>query len=185
MDLNSITGEANQLMAKAISHLEEELTKVRAGKASPTMLDGILVSYYGSMMPLSQVGNVNTPDARTIIVQPWEKAMLDPIEKAIQAANIGINPQNDGAVIKLYMPPLTEERRKEFVKKAHALAENAKVSVRNVRRDSMEHIKKLKSANVSEDEVKNGEKKLQDMTDSFISLVDKHIAAKEKEIMTV
>jgi len=111
--------------------------------------------------------------------------MLDPIEKAIQAANIGINPQNDGALIKLYMPPLTEERRKEFVKKAHALAENAKVSVRNIRRDSMEHIKKLKSANVSEDEVKNGEKKLQDMTDSFISLVDKHIAAKEKEIMTV
>jgi ribosome recycling factor len=111
--------------------------------------------------------------------------MLEHIEKGIQAANLGVNPQNDGATIKLFMPPLTEERRKEFVKKAHGLAEQTKVSIRNLRRDSMEHVKKLKSENVSEDDVKNGEKKMQDMTDSFINLVDKHLAAKEKEIMTV
>jgi ribosome recycling factor len=185
MDLNNIIDDARSHMDKAINHLEEELSKVRAGKANPSMLEGILVSYYGSMMPINQVANVNTPDARTLVIQPWEKAMLDPIEKGIQAANIGINPQNDGAAIKLFMPPLTEERRKEFVKKAHGLAEAAKVSIRNIRRDSMEHVKKLKSENVSEDDVKNGEKKMQDMTDAFITTIDKHLASKEKEIMTV
>ncbi len=185
MDINKIIEEARSHMDKAINHLEEELSKVRTGKASPSMLDGILVSYYGSMMPINQVANINTPDARTLIVQPWEKAMLEPIERGIQAANIGINPQNDGAAIKLFLPPLTEERRKEFAKKAHGFAELAKVSIRNIRRDSMEHVKKLKSEHVSEDDVKNGEKKMQDMTDAFITLVDKHLAAKEKEIMTV
>ena len=184
-DLNKILADTETAMKKAISHLEAELTKIRAGKASPTMLDGIMVDYYGNPTPVNQVANVSVLDARTISVQPWEKNMLQNIERAITAANIGINPQNDGNTIRLFTPPLTEERRKELVKKCNIEGENAKISVRNIRRDSIEQIKKLQKDGLSEDASKDAEKEVQDITDRFISLVEKHLEAKEKEIMVV
>ena len=184
-DLNKILADTEAAMKKAIGHLEAELTKIRAGKASPTMLDGIMVDYYGNPTPVNQVANVSVLDARTISVQPWEKNMLQNIERAITAANIGINPQNDGNTIRLFMPPLTEERRKELVKKCNVEGENAKISVRNIRRDSIEHIKKLQKDGLSEDASKDAEKEVQDITDRFIGLVEKHLEAKEKEIMVV
>lgn len=169
-------------MNKALGHLETELTKIRAGKANPQMLDNIHLDYYGVNTPLNQVGTVNSPDARTLVVQPWEKAMLQPIEKAIQAANIGFNPQNDGLVIRINVPPLTEERRKELVKKTKAEAEHAKVGIRAARKDAMEAIRKSK---MPEDEKKVKEDGIQKTTDGYIAKVDKHIEIKEKEIMTV
>jgi len=172
-------------MAKAINHLESELAKIRAGKANPAMLDGIMVDYYGNPTPLNQVANVSTLDSRTISIQPWEKNMLQQIERGIIAANIGINPQNDGNIIRLFLPPLTEERRRELVKRCNVEGEHAKVSVRNIRRDSIEQIKKLQKDGLSEDECKDAEKETQDITDKFIVLVEKHLAAKEKEIMSV
>lgn len=172
-------------MTKTISHLETELAKIRAGKANPSMLDGIMVEYYGNPTPVNQVANVSALDARTITVQPWEKNMLQAIERSIIAANIGINPQNDGTTIRLFLPPLTEERRKELVKKCNAEGEHAKVSVRNLRRDAIEQIKKLQKDGVSEDACKDAEKEAQDLTDKYIQLVEKHLAAKEKEIMAV
>ena len=184
-DLNKILADTETAMKKAIGHLEAELTKIRAGKASPNMLDGIMVDYYGNPTPVNQVANVSALDARTISVQPWEKNMLQNIERAITAANIGINPQNDGNTIRLFMPPLTEERRKELVKKCNVEGENAKISVRNIRRDGIEHIKKLQKDGLSEDAGKDAEKEVQDITDRFISLVEKHLEAKEKEIMVV
>ncbi len=184
-ELSLIQEETSSSMSKAINHLEGELSKIRAGKASPVMLDGIMVEYYGSPTAISQVANIATLDARTIAVTPWEKNMLQPIERAIIAANIGINPQNDGIVIRLYLPPLTEERRKELVKKCNAEGEHAKVSVRNIRRDAIEQIKKLQKDGASEDECKEAEAEAQTTTDKFISLVEKHLASKEKEIMVV
>lgn len=177
--------EAKELMNKAVDHVENELTKIRAGKATPQMLDGIHVDYYGSSTPLSQVANVNTPDARTIVVQPWEKNMIPVIEKAISDANLGINPQNDGIVIRLSIPALTEERRKDLVKKVKAEGEAGKVAVRNIRKDTNEKIKKMQKEGVSEDEVKVGEAEVQKLTDNFILKIDKHIEVKEKDIMTV
>ena len=174
--------DAQATMDKAIAHCEAELTKIRAGKASAGMLDGINVDYYGSATGLGQVASINTPDARTILVQPWEKNMLVPIERAIMEANIGINPQNDGIVIRLVVPPLTEERRKELVKKTKAEAEHAKVGIRAARKDAMEAIKKSK---LTEDEKKIQEDHIQKTTDSYINKVDKHLEVKEKEIMTV
>ena len=184
-DLNSIINETESLMTKSISHLESELAKIRAGKASPAMLDGIMVDYYGNPTPLNQAANVSVLDARTISIQPWEKSMLQPIEKGIMAANIGITPQNDGNTIRLFLPPLTEERRKELVKKCNGEGEHAKVSIRNIRRDAIEQVKKLQKDGVSEDECKDAEKNIQDLTDKYIALVDKHLQAKEKEIMAV
>jgi ribosome recycling factor len=184
-DLNSIIEAAKATMTKAISHLEGELSKIRAGKASPVMLDGIVADYYGSPTPIAQIANITTMDARTISVQPWEKNMLQVIERAIIAANIGINPQNDGVIIRLFLPPLTEERRKELVKKCGGEGEHAKVSIRNIRRDAIEHIKKLQKDGASEDECKDAEIEAQTTTDKFISLVEKHLAAKEVEIMVV
>lgn len=184
-ELELIMDDTESLMKKAIAHLESELTKIRAGKANPSMLDGITVEYYGSPMPINQVANVSILDARTISIQPWEKNMLHPIEKAILQANIGITPQNDGAQIRLFMPPLTEERRKELFKKASAEGEHSKVAIRNIRRDSIEHIKKLQKDGLSEDAAKDAEKDVQELTDKFIVLVDKHLAAKEKEMMAV
>ncbi len=184
-DLNKIIADAEDHMKKAISHLEAELVKIRAGRANPNMIDGISVEYYGSNVPISQVANVQVADARTITIQPWEKNMLGVIEKAIIAANIGINPQNDGAIIRLFLPPLTEERRKELVKKVNGEGEHSKVAVRNIRRDAIEHIKKLQKDGLSEDAAKDAEQDVQVMTDKFIALVDKHLAAKDKEIMTV
>jgi ribosome recycling factor len=159
--------------------------KIRAGKASPAMLNGIVVDYYGNPTPIDQVGNISAMDARTISIQPWEKNMLQPIERAIIAANIGINPQNDGNIIRLFLPPLTEERRKEMVKRCNGEGEQAKVAVRSVRRDGIEHIKKLQKDGLSEDQAKDAETEIQEMTDKFISLVEKHLEAKEKEIMSV
>ncbi|CAN5795095.1 ribosome recycling factor [soil metagenome] len=184
-DLNKILADTETAMKKAIGHLEAELTRIRAGKASPNMLDGIMVDYYGNPTPINQVANVSALDARTISVQPWEKNMLQNIERAIIAANIGINPQNDGSTIRLFLPPLTEERRKELVKKCNGEGENAKVSVRSIRRDSIEHIKKLQKDGLSEDAAKDAEKEVQDITDRFTVLVEKHLEAKEKEIMVV
>ena len=184
-DLTFILEEGKESMTKAINHLEAELVKIRAGKANPSMLDGIVVDYYGNPTPINQVGNISAMDARTISIQPWEKNMLQPIERSIIAANIGINPQNDGNIIRLFLPPLTEERRKEMVKRSNAEGEQAKVAVRSIRRDAIEQIKKLQKEGLSEDQAKDAETEIQEMTDKFISLVEKHLAAKEKEIMSV
>lgn len=176
---------AEDSMKKAISHLEAELTKIRAGKANPQMLDGIVVDYYGSPTPINQVGNITVLDARTISIQPWEKNMLQPIERAIIASNIGINPQNDGVNIRLFLPPLTEERRRELVKKCHVEGEHSKVSIRNIRRDAVEGIKKLQKNGLSEDVAKDAEEEVQELTNRYISIVDKHLVTKEKEIMAI
>jgi ribosome recycling factor len=183
--LDKILSDTETTMLKAINHLEAELVKIRAGKANPNMLDGITADYYGSPTLINQIANVSVLDARTISVQPWEKNMLQPIERAITMANIGINPQNDGTVIRLFLPPLTEERRKEMVKRCNSEGEQAKVAVRNIRRDNIEAIKKLQKEGLSEDICKDAENEVQDLTDKFISLVEKHLASKEKEIMAV
>lgn len=184
-DLALIMEDAADSMEKAIKHLEIELTKIRAGKANPQILDGISVDYYGASTPLNQVANVSVADARTLTIQPWEKNMIQPIERAIIAANIGLNPQNDGQLIRLFLPPLTEERRKEFVKRAAGEGEQAKVAVRSIRRDAIENIKKLQKEGLSEDTAKDAEADIQALTDKFIVLVDKHCATKEKEIMAI
>ena len=184
-EIQFLLEETKEQMEKAISHLEAELVKVRAGKASPSMLEGISVDYYGARTPLNQVANINTQDARTLIVQPWEKTMLTPIEKAIQAANLGLNPQNDGVIIRINIPPLTEERRRDLVKKAKAEAEHAKVTLRTLRRDANEGIKKLQKNGLPEDEAKDAEAKIQQLTDLYSEKCDKHLEHKEKDIMTV
>ena len=183
--LGPIQSSAEEGMKKVIAHLDAELLKVRAGKASPVMLDGINVDYYGAPTPLLQVANVTTPDARTISVQPWEKNMLGPIEKAIIASNIGLNPQNDGTLIRLYLPPMTEERRKELVKRVNGEGEQAKVAIRAIRRDGMEAIKKLQKDGLAEDAAKDAEGRLQATTDRYIVQVDEHCKQKEKDIMTI
>ena len=172
-------------MRKAIQHLEAELAKIRAGKANPQMLDGITVDYYGSPMPIGQVGNISVMDARTLTIQPWEKNMLQPIERAIINSNIGINPQNDGVIIRLFLPPLTEERRRELVKRCQNEGEHSKVAIRNIRRDAIESIKRAQKNGLSEDAAKDAEADIQDLTNHYIALVDKHLASKEKEIMAV
>ncbi len=184
-DVNQILGHMQDLMQKAISHLENELQKVRAGKANPSMLDGVKVDYYGTATALSQVANVSTPDARTIVVQPWEKSLIKAIEKSIIDSNLGFNPQNDGQVIRINVPPLSEERRKDLVKRAKAEGEHAKVGIRSVRRDANEHIKKAQKNGLTEDLAKDAEAKTQHITDEFIRKIDKHLDLKEKEIMTV
>jgi ribosome recycling factor len=180
-----IQKNADEHMKKAIDHLEAELIKIRAGKANPQMVDGITIDYYGTPMPLNQVSNVSVMDARTISIQPWEKNMLQPIEKAIMQANIGITPQNDGNIIRLFLPPLTEERRKELVKKCQAEGEHCRIAIRNIRRDAIEHIKKLQKNGLSEDATKDAEANVQATTDKYIAAVDKHLSTKEKEIMVV
>lgn len=183
--VDSIISDLSGAMQKAIAHLESELTKIRAGKASAAIVDGINVDYYGSATPLNQVANVTTPDARTISIQPWERNMLGAIEKAIIASNIGLNPQNDGNFIRLFLPPLTEERRKELVKRVYAEGEHGKVSVRNIRRDSIEQVKKLQKDGLSEDVAKEAEGRIQVITDKHIAQVDQHCKDKERDIMTV
>ncbi len=177
--------DAKSSMERTMQHLESELTKVRAGKISANILDGITVDYYGTPTPIPQVANASVADSRTLTIQPWERKMLEAIERAIIAANIGITPLNDGVMIKLFMPPLTEERRKEYVKKAHQMAEHERIAIRNIRRDAIEHIKKLSKDSLPEDELKGGETKVQQLTDKYIALIDKHLETKEKEIMTV
>ena len=180
-----IIEEINESMQHAIMHLEKEFHKFRTGKASPQMLEGVRVDYYGNPTPIDKIANINTPDARMIIVQPWEKNMLGPVAKAILEANLGFNPQNNGEILRIVVPPLTEERRRELVKKAKAEAEIAKVSIRNIRRTAVEDAKKLEKEGVSEDEVKVLEKEIQHITDGFIAQVDKILDHKEKDIMTV
>lgn len=182
---SSIIAEAEEQMQKAINHLEASLVKIRAGKANPQMLDGIVVDYYGSPMPINQVANISVMDARTLSIQPWEKNMLQPIERAIIAANIGVTPQNDGVLIRIFLPPLTEERRRELVKKCQGEGEHTKVAVRNIRRDAIENIKKLQKNGLSEDAAKDAEAGVQQVTDKYIAAVEKHLALKEKEIMAV
>ncbi len=177
--------DAKGMMDKAVEHTDNEFTKIRAGKASPAMLDVVMVDYYGNATPLNQVGSVNSPDARTLVIQPWEKSLLGPIERAIMEANLGFNPQNDGQIIRINVPPLTEERRRDLVKRAKAEAENGKVSVRNIRKDTNEKIKKLKSESVSDDEIKTGEAEVQKLVDAYIAKIDQLVDAKEKDIMTV
>ena len=184
-DISRIVPTAEDHMKKAITHLETELTKIRAGKANPQILDGIVVDYYGSPTPISQVGNISVMDVRTLSIQHWEKNMLQPIERAIIAANIGINPQNDGNQIRLFLPPLTEERRRELVKKCQGEGEHSRVAIRSIRRDAIEHIKKLQKNGLSEDIAKDTEADVQNLTDKFISAVEKHLLSKEKEIMAV
>jgi len=183
--LEMIIDDVSVQMKKAIGHLEIELTKIRAGKATPQLVDGINVEYWGSTTPISQVANVTATDARTLSIQPWEKNMIAPIEKAIIAANIGLNPQNDGNVIRLFLPIQTEERRKELVKRSLGEGEHAKVAVRNIRRECLEQVKKLQKEGLSEDIAKTGEVRIQGITDKYIALVEQHLKDKEKEIMTV
>jgi ribosome recycling factor len=181
-EIDFILDSAKEAMNKAIEHLEKELRSIRAGKASPAMLANVQVDYYGSATPLGQVANVNTPDARTIAIQPWEKNMLQEIEKAIMIANLGFNPMNNGENIIINVPPLTEERRKDLAKQAKAEAEHAKVGIRNARKEANNDIKKT---DASDDMKKNAEGDIQTLTDQYVKTIDEKFAVKEKEIMTV
>jgi ribosome recycling factor len=174
-----------ELMDKAISHLITELTKVRAGKANPSMLDGVKVDYYGSQTQLSQVANINTPDGKTLSIQPWEKAMLEPISTAIMYANLGLNPQNNGELIIISIPALTEERRKDLVKKAKSETEHGKVSIRNARKEAMDVIKKEQKEGFSEDAAKDAEAQVQELTNVYIAKCDNIAVKKEKDILTI
>ncbi len=177
--------EAKEKMENTIVHLDKELLKIRAGKASPQMLDSVKVEYYEKLVPISQVSNINTPDPKTIIVQPWEKTMLVVIEKAIMAANLGFNPKNDGTILRIMVPPLTEERRRELVKKAKVEAENSKISIRTIRKDANTEGKQLEKDGVPEDDIKKLETEIQHLTNTYIEKIDKFLTAKEKDIMTI
>jgi len=181
-EIEFIIDSAKEQMQNAIEHLVKELRTIRAGKATPSMLSNIMVDYYGSQTPLSQVANVSTPDARTLSIQPWEKQMLQEIEKAIMVANIGFNPMNNGENIIINVPALTEERRRELAKQSKAEVEHAKVGIRNARKDANNEVKKL---DISEDQKKNTEAEIQDLTNSFVKQTDELFSVKEKEIMTV
>lgn len=172
-------------MQKTLKNLDGEFGTIRAGRANPKVLDRIMVDYYGTPTPLQQVGNISVPEPRLIQIQPWEKKMIKEIEKAIQMSDLGINPTNDGSVVRLVFPELTEERRKELAKDVKKKGEAAKVAVRNIRRDGNDAFKKLKGSEVSEDEIKNLEDELQKITDKYIKDIDKAVEAKSKEVMTV
>lgn len=178
--------EYGRRMDKALEHLAEEFGAVRAGRANAKVLDRITVEYYGSETPLNGVATISTPDARTLVIQPWDTTLLKEIQKAIQSSELGINPQNDGKVIRLVFPQLTEERRKDLTKQVKKYAEDAKVAMRNIRRDGMDYIKKLKKNNeITEDDQKKAEKDLQDLLDKYIKKADEALAAKEKELMSI
>ncbi|MBO5351530.1 MAG: ribosome recycling factor [Alistipes sp.] len=185
MDTQSILNEATSRMQKAVDHLDEELLNIRAGKASVNVLNGVMVEYYGSQVPVSGAASVTVPDAKTILIQPWDKNLIRVIEKAIIDSNIGLTPSNNGEQIRLTMPPLTEERRKELVKRARGEAETARVSLRNARRDAIEAFKKAQKEGMPEDEAKDGGERAQKMLDKYSKKLDEVLAAKEKEIMTV
>ena len=184
-DPKTYLAPAEEKMEMAVEFLDEALAHIRAGKANPKILDGVRVSYYGSMAPISNVANVSVPDARTIVIQPWEKAMFKEIEKALINSEIGITPENNGEVIRLNIPPLTEERRKQLVKQSKAEAEQAKISVRNARRDAIEGLKKAIKKGMPEDVEKDAEADVQKLHDKFLKRIDELFAAKEKEILTV
>ena len=183
--VSMVLEETRSKMDRSIEHLENELSKIRAGKATPRILDGIMVDYYGVLTPINQVANIGTPDAKTVAIQPWDKNMIGTIEKAILHANIGITPENNGEIIRLNIPPLTEERRRDLVKQVRQEGENTKVGVRNARRDSNDELRQLQKDGLPEDEQKNGESEVQKLTDDYIEKVDKILEAKEKDIMTV
>lgn len=185
-ELKELIAQAGSQMEKTVEHLEEALARVRAGKANVKILDGIMVEYYGSPVPLTQVGTVTVPDAKSIVITPWEKGIIRDIERAIINSPLGITPENNGELIRLGIPPLTEDRRRELVKQVKGDAENAKVSVRNARRDTIDAIKKsIKADNTPEDVAKDAEGEVQKLHDRFIKKIDELFAAKEKEIMTV
>lgn len=177
--------DAKDTMEKALKHLAIELNKIRAGKANPTMLDGIQVEYYGVLSPLGNVASITTPDARSITIKPFERKMIGSVEKAIRNSNIGLSPSNDGELIRLSIPPMTEERRRDLVKKVKVEIEVAKVNVRNIRKDTNDSIRKLTKDGVSEDTVKMGEERVQKLTDAFISRVEEILVVKEKDILSV
>lgn len=185
MEVKEILGNASDSMEMANAYLEDTLTHIRAGKASARLLDGIRVDYYGSMSPISNVANVSVPDARTIAITPWEKSMFKVIEKAIIDSDLGVTPENNGEVIRLCIPPLTEDRRKQLVKQCKAEAENAKVSVRNARREAIDLLKKEVKNGLSEDAEKDAENEVQKIHDRFMKKIDEVFSAKEKEILTV
>ncbi|MDB5033695.1 MAG: frr [Chlorobi bacterium] len=186
MDVKTILNSAEEVMKKAIDHCHIELAKIRTGRASSNLLDSIRVEYYGDMVPLSQVATVSTPDATMILIQPWEKKLVPAIDRAIQAANLGMNPTNDGNVIRLPVPPLNEERRRELAKVAKRVAEESRVGVRNARRDAMDDLKKAeKDQHMSEDTRKGGEADVQKLTDKHIAEIDKLVADKEQDILSV
>ena len=184
-EIQLVLEDAKEQMDKACEHLDYELGKIRAGKANPHILDDVKVEYFGAVTPLSQVANVNTPDPRTIAVRPWEKSLIGPIEKAIMAANLGLTPINDGSLIRICIPVLTEERRKEICKQVRAEAENTKVVIRNIRRDANEMLKKLQKDGLAEDLAKDGEASIQKIIDATIAKVDEKAAAKEADVMKV
>jgi ribosome recycling factor len=184
-EVQLLLDDAVEKMEKALKHLSDELVKLRAGKASPSMLDGIYIDYYGAQTPLQQVASINTPDARSIVIQPWEKKVISAIEKAIFAANIGMTPSNNGETVRLNIPPLTEDRRKGLVKQVKAEGENAKISIRNTRREVIEEFKKMGKNGLPEDMEKDAEDMAQKMTDKYYRKVDEILVKKEAEIMTV
>lgn len=184
-EINFIIDEAKESMNGSIAHLEKEFLNIRAGKASPQMLGGVFVDYYGAQTPLSQVANVNAADARTLTVTPWEKPMLQAIEKAIMIANLGLNPMNNGDNIIINIPPLTEERRRDLAKQAKAEAEDAKIGIRNARKDANNDIKKEEKNGTSEDICKSAEEEIQKLTDAYIKKIDEVLSVKEAEIMKV
>jgi ribosome recycling factor len=184
-DFELIFEMARENMGEAIDHLNKELLKVRAGKANPAMLEGIMVDYYGTLTPLNRVSNVNSPDARTLSIQPWERKMLEPIERAIINSNIGLTPNNNGEIIIINVPVLTEERRKTLTKQARGEGEHARISIRNARKEANDDLKKLKTDGLPEDMFKDGEEEIQKLTDAFIKKVDELIEAKEQDIMTL
>ena len=186
MDIDEIMMNAEERMENALEALKSEFASVRTGRASAKVLDRIKVDYYGAMTPINQLAGVKTPDARLLVIEPWDKSSLKAIEKAIQASDIGINPQNDGQVIRLTFPQLTEDRRKEIVKDVKKGGEDTKVAIRSIRRDAMEKIKAMKkNSEITEDEQKDGEEAIQKMTDKFCKEVDEHVAEKEKEILSI
>lgn len=185
MDIKDYLDPAGEKMELAVDYLDETLSRIRAGKANPKILDGVRVEYYGSVVPLSNVANISVPDARTIAITPWEKSMFKEIERAIINSELGITPENNGEVIRLAIPPLTEERRKALVKQSKGEAEQAKVSVRNARRDAIEGLKKAVKQGMPEDVEKDGEAAVQKLHDKYLKRIDEIFAAKEKEILTV
>ena len=184
-EIDFILDSTKEAMVNALKHLEKQFINIRAGKASPSMLGSVMVDYYGSQTPLAQVANVNTPDGRTITVQPWEKTMLQEIERAIMVANLGFNPMTNGETIIINVPPLTEERRRELSKRARSEGEGARVGIRNARKDANDYLKAAKDDGMSEDELKKGEQLVQELTNQFTDKVESVLAAKEADIMTI
>ncbi len=183
--LNEVIEQLNEQLERNLQHTATEFSRIRAGKASPAMLESVMVEYYGALTPLAQVANVNTPDSRTLAIQPWDKSLIRPIETAIINSNLGFAPQNDGEFIRISIPPVTEDRRKELVKRAKSESENSKIGIRNLRKDANEKIKKLQKDGLSEDDAKAGEDRVQKVVDSYIKKTDDLLENKEKEIMTV